>query len=183
MLEGFGRRFRTAGFSGAGVDTLAEAAGLTSGAFYVHFRSKNEAFRATLIAGLQALREGVLALQRAQGAAWWPAFVQFYLGEKRVCELAEGCALASLMGDVSRMDAALRQEFEAGMDQVVDAILSGPPSPAAPRDRPTALAALATLAGSVTLARSLADPASAAAVAEASTRLLLGQVELPTGAT
>jgi TetR/AcrR family transcriptional regulator, transcriptional repressor for nem operon len=45
LIEAAGRGFRTSGFGGIGVDGLAKAAGLTSGAFYIHFSSKREAFR------------------------------------------------------------------------------------------------------------------------------------------
>ena len=59
ILRGAGRGFRRAGFGGAGVDGLAKEAGVTSGAFYAHFKSKADAFRETIGTGLKDLREGV----------------------------------------------------------------------------------------------------------------------------
>ena len=44
LIEAAGRGFPH-WFGGIGVDGLAKAAGLTSGAFYIHFSSKREAFR------------------------------------------------------------------------------------------------------------------------------------------
>jgi TetR/AcrR family transcriptional repressor of nem operon len=51
MIAAASRGFRSNGYAGIGVDGLAKAAGVTSGAFYSHFGSKDAAFdiaRATL---------------------------------------------------------------------------------------------------------------------------------------
>jgi AcrR family transcriptional regulator len=55
ILEAAGRSFRKGGFGGIGVDGLAKEAGLTSGAFYVHFGSKAEAFRESVQQGMADL--------------------------------------------------------------------------------------------------------------------------------
>ena len=52
ILNAAGRGFRSLGFGGIGVDGLAKDAGVTSGAFYGHFSSKAEAFKAAAVAGL-----------------------------------------------------------------------------------------------------------------------------------
>ena len=62
LLQGAGRGFRKAGFGGIGVDGLAKEAGVTSGAFYVHFDSKAQAFRESVALGMAELRGGVLYL-------------------------------------------------------------------------------------------------------------------------
>ena len=67
ILDAAGRGFRRLGFGGVGVDGLAKEAGVTSGAFYGHFPSKAEAFKAAAVAGLVQLREGVESLQASEG--------------------------------------------------------------------------------------------------------------------
>jgi AcrR family transcriptional regulator len=57
MVAAAGRGFRRQGFGGIGVDGLAKEAEVTSGAFYGHFSSKGEAFKAALVAGLEARRQ------------------------------------------------------------------------------------------------------------------------------
>ena len=42
ILEAAARLFRERGIDGTGVDAITEAAGLTHGAFYSHFGSKEE---------------------------------------------------------------------------------------------------------------------------------------------
>ena len=63
MLEAAGRGFRKYGYAGIGVDGLAKAAGVTSGAFYSHFGSKDGAFEVALIAGLDEVIEGIPKFQ------------------------------------------------------------------------------------------------------------------------
>src|SRR4051794_9183811 len=91
LVAAAGRGFRTGGFGGAGVDSLAKGAGLTSGAFYAHFDSKAEAFRLVVADSLAVLRKGVLAFQERNGRHWRDPFVDFYLGERMQVDLAQAC--------------------------------------------------------------------------------------------
>lgn len=173
ILDAVGRGFRKGGFGGVGVDGLAKEAGVTSGAFYVHFDSKAAAFRESVAAGMADLKEGVRHFQATHGPAWWPEFVRFYLGAKRTCELPESCALQSLAPEVARSDASSRAGFEAALLDVAATVAAGSPSDNAPSDVDAALAAMATLVGAVTFARAVDDPAVADRIAAAAERLLL----------
>lgn len=173
IVDAAGRSFRKGGYGGIGVDGLAREAGVTSGAFYVHFDSKSAAFQAAVERGMDELREGVLHFQAGHGRAWWPEFVRFYLGFKRTCDLSESCTLQSLSPEVGRSEDAVHQVFEAGLDAVADAIVKGPASPKVPRDLDAARAALAQLAGAVTLGRACTE-AMSQRIADAAGRALLG---------
>src|SRR5690242_4670685 len=96
ILQSAGRGFRRHGFGGLGVDGLARDAGVTSGAFYAHFKSKSQAFREAVGAGLGDLKLGIETLQRERGSRWRDALIDFYVGERRTCSLTESCALQSL---------------------------------------------------------------------------------------
>ena len=173
ILDAAGRGFRKGGFGGIGVDGLAKEAGVTSGAFYAHFNSKAAAFRESVAQGMADLKEGVGHFQAIYGAHWWPEFVRFYLGTKRKCELSESCALQSLASEVARSDASSRAVFAAELLDVATLIASGPASDDAPADVEAAMVALATLAGTVTLARAVDDRAMADRFAAAAERVLL----------
>ncbi len=175
ILEAAGRSFRKGGFGGVGVDGLAKEAGVTSGAFYVHFESKSVAFREAVRQGMRELKEGVLYFQSQHGEAWWPEFVKFYLGFKRTCDLSESCTLQSLSPEVGRSDEASRAVFEEGLRDVVEAILTGPRSCEAPRDLDATLLALASLIGAVTLGRAVGSGALSDQIAESTGRALLGE--------
>lgn len=173
ILAAAGRGFRKGGFGGAGVDGLAKEAGVTSGAFYVHFDSKAAAFRESVVQGMSDLKDAVRHFQTTYGRTWWREFVRFYLGAKRKCELPESCALQSLAPEVARSDASSRAAFEVELLEVAAAIASGPPSDDAPSDVDAAWAAMATLVGAVTFARAVNDPEAADRIAAAAERALL----------
>ena len=167
MVAAAGRGFRRQGFGGIGVDGLAKEAEVTSGAFYGHFSSKGEAFKAALVAGLEELRQGVEGLRAEHGAKWVAAFVDFYLGQKRVCELGASCALQSLTSEVQRADDGIKAVFETEITAVVNAVADGLPGRTAKERRARAWALLSILSGGVTMARAVADKDVSAAIASA----------------
>ncbi|MBI5462293.1 MAG: TetR/AcrR family transcriptional regulator [Gammaproteobacteria bacterium] len=173
ILDAAGRVFRRGGYGGIGVDGLAKEAGVTSGAFYVHFASKADAFRESIVQAVADVTGAVRQFQSDYGADWWPAFVRFYLGTKRKCELPESCGLQSLAAEVARTDASAKSAFEAELRKVASAIIAGPKSPYAPADEDAACSALATLIGAVTLARAVGDPTLADRIASSAEKALL----------
>lgn len=152
ILASAGRGFRRHGFGGLGIDGLAKAAGVTSGAFYAHFKSKTEAFRAAVGAGMAELADGVAGM-KAEGGAWVARFVDFYLTERRTCDLDESCALQSLTTEVARADPETRADYEAELRRTIDTLASGVDG-----DRSRAIAMLAALSGGVSMARAVNDP-------------------------
>lgn len=167
IVRAAGHGFRRRGYDGLGVDALAREAGVTSGAFYGHFENKAVAFRAALSAGLEELRAGIVALQGEHGRHWRDRFVDFYVTERRTCDLSEGCALQSLTLDAARADELTRATYEAEWIRVRDAAANGL-SAGTPRDRRArATALLALLSGGVSIARAVRTPETSAAVADA----------------
>lgn len=165
ILNAAGRGFRRLGFGGVGVDGLAKEAGVTSGAFYGHFPSKAEAFKAAAVAGLVQLREAIEELRAREGEGWLAAFVDFYMSVRRTCDLAESCALQSLTPEVARADRATKTAYEAELLKVAEAVAEGLPNGTLPARRKTAWAILAMLSGGVSIARSAADPKTGAQIA------------------
>jgi AcrR family transcriptional regulator len=158
ILHAAGRGFRRLGFGGIGVDGLAKEAGVTSGAFYGHFPSKAEAFKAAAVAGLVQLREAVEDLRVKEGDAWLEKFVDFYLSVRRTCDPGESCALQSLTPEVARADRDTKTAFEAELLKVVEAVAVGLSNGTLPARRKTAWAIVSILSGGVSIARSTADP-------------------------
>jgi TetR/AcrR family transcriptional repressor of nem operon len=157
ILGAAGRGFRRLGYGGIGVDGLAKEAGVTSGAFYGHFPSKAEAFKAAALAGLVELREGVEHLRAKEGDAWLEKFADFYMSVRRTCDLGESCALQSITPEVARADHDTKAAYEAEMLTVVEAVAEGLTRGTLPERRKSAWAILALLSGGVTLARSTED--------------------------
>lgn len=142
------RSFKKGGYRGVGVDGLAKEAGVTSGAFYGHFKSKEAAFKAAIISGMAELSAAITELQQQYGDDWWVEFAKFYTSQKRTCDLAESCALQSLSSEVGRSKEDIRALFETELLQVAD--LAG-----REKDMDKTWARLAILVGGVTLARAV----------------------------
>lgn len=157
LMAAAGKGFRSGGFGGIGVDGLAKAAGLTSGAFYAHFGSKAEAFRQAARQGIDDLAKGIAAF-REGGAGWPQRFIDFYLTERVTCDIGEACALQSLTVDVARADAPTRGDFAQGLEASIAALAPGT------GDRASAIALLALLSGGVSMARAVDDPVLAAEI-------------------
>ncbi len=159
ILGAAGRGFKKAGFGALGVDALASSAGVTSGAFYGHFRSKAEAFRSALSLGLRELRQGIEALQAQNERGWVEALAEFYFTERVHCDLADGCALPSLSQDVARSDAKTKAVFETELLAILASLSAGLERRGVRKNDAAARAIVmaAIFAGGVTLARSVRD--------------------------
>lgn len=179
ILDAAARGFRKGGFGGLGVDGLAREAGVTSGAFYVHFKSKADAFRESVAQGVADVEQGLRQFQTTHPRSWWSEFVRFYLGAKRKCELGESCGLQSLASEVARADAASRKAFTAELMKVARVIADGPRPSDAPATVDEAYSAVSMLIGAVTLTRAVDDTTLANGIAAAAESALLSKTRKP----
>ena len=122
------------------------AAGLTRGAFYAHFKSKDDLFAEVIRAG-----HGLLARTRAAGPE---AAVDAYLARDDLAANALACTLAALPSDVARAPLPARLAYANALHALIGELA---------RNRPRKLDADATVAailavGAVSLARASGDP-------------------------
>jgi TetR/AcrR family transcriptional regulator, transcriptional repressor for nem operon len=94
ILDHAARLFRLRGHAGTNIDDVMLAAGLTRGAFYAHFDSKDALFA-------EAVRSGHGLLARLRGGEP-EAVLKAYLDKAELAATAQGCTLAALAGEVSR---------------------------------------------------------------------------------
>ncbi|MBL4906159.1 MAG: TetR/AcrR family transcriptional regulator [Sneathiella sp.] len=125
MLDAASQGFRRHGFAGIGVDGIAKAAGVTSGAFYAHLGSKDAAFQAALIEGLDEVIQNIPLFQRDHNTEWVKAFADYYLGQPHREDLECGCAMASLTPEVVRGDKELHRLYEEKMTTIARIVAKG----------------------------------------------------------
>jgi AcrR family transcriptional regulator len=155
IIEAAGRRFKEDGIDGAGVAAVMSDAGLTNGAFYAHFASKEDLVANVLADQLRAQRQSFDAQLSAQ--AGLEAFIGAYLSPQHRDQSAEGCPSAALLDEIARRPAATRQAFTDELLTTADDIaarLDGTDTEAARTD---ALTILGFMIGALQLARALAD--------------------------
>ena len=173
IINAAGELFRKEGYGGSGIDGLTKAAGVTNGAFYGHFKTKRDAFRTAIVAGLEDLRRGISEIKATGAKDWLRTFVDFYLGPKRICDIGESCALPSLSPDVMRADIETRIVYQAELLGIIAEISAGLPGRSENARDETAITLLALLSGGVVLARTVPDPALSERIAQAVKRAAL----------
>ena len=162
IIETAGRRFKRDGIDGSGVATLMADAGLTNGAFYAHFASK-EALVATAVAGqLREQRESLSAV--APGRAGVEQFVRAYLSAEHRDNPADGCPSAALLDEIGRSTDATKRAYSDGLLAVIDDIAARLDSADQPSARVKTISVFAMMAGTLQLSRALADRQLAVAV-------------------
>lgn len=155
ILIAASQNFRSNGYSGIGVDGIAKAAGVTSGAFYSHFGSKDGAFDAALIVGLNEVIEGIPQFQSNFGKKWVEEFAEYYLSQKHQNDLACGCAMTTLSPEVVRATNETQATYEKMMSKIIDLAADGLEGGSKEDKRSRAWAMLSILIGGLTMARAV----------------------------
>jgi len=157
VIDVASRLFREHGFDGIGLKDLMAGAGMTQGAFYKQFESKED------LAAQASRRALEWALGRWSAAAAsnpgdpLSAVVDFYLSQEHCAERPDGCPVVALGADAARHGPDVRASFEAGIKEYLE-LLGGWIGGADGGEADSkAMAVLATMVGAVLLARSVND--------------------------
>jgi TetR/AcrR family transcriptional repressor of nem operon len=156
MIEASGRRFKRDGFDGAGISALVADAGLTNGAFYGHFASKNALIATVVSEQLAAQVAAVEALPL--GLTSVEGFVREYLSSEHRDDPAHGCPSAALLDEISRQDLATRKAYTDGAAALIGAIERHLHAAGTVGARDRAIGLFTLLISSLQLARAVTDP-------------------------
>jgi AcrR family transcriptional regulator len=155
IIDTAGQRFKQDGFDGSGVATLMADAGLTNGAFYAHFESKEDLF-ATVV-GEELNRQAASFSDLKPGRDGLAQFIGVYLSPEHRDNPSLGCPSAALLDEIGRCADTTKQAYTAGALAIVEEITTR----LAPQDRRsarrTALALFTLLVGTLQLSRAVAD--------------------------
>ena len=155
ILEAAGRRFKQDGIDGAGVATVMSDAGLTNGAFYAHFSSKEDLVANVLADQLRAQRQSIDT--ESPNRAGLEAFVRSYLSPEHRDQFGDGCPSAALLDEIARRPTETRDVFTAEVMGVVDDIASRLDPTDVEAARAGALTVFGLMVGTLQLARTLTD--------------------------
>src|ERR687897_2251885 len=102
ILEAAGRRLKRDGIDGSGVATLMADAGLTNGAFYAHFDSKEDLVATTVADQLREQRESFSGMPIQH-------IVRAYLSVEHRNDTEGGCPSAALLDEIARSSDAVKR--------------------------------------------------------------------------
>lgn len=174
IIETAGRRLKQDGVDGSGIATLMKDAGLTNGAFYAHFESKDQLVASVVADQVRAQAETFAALP--PGREGLVQFVQWYLSPDHRDGRDTGCPSAALLDEIVRCNDEAKQAYTDGARDILDEVavrLSPRKSKAA---RQTAIGLFAMMVGTLQLARAVSDPEMSDEVLAAGVRNALAAI-------
>jgi TetR/AcrR family transcriptional repressor of nem operon len=145
---------RERGIEGIGVDALAKAAGMTHGAVYSHFASKEELAAAAVRRSADEIRENWIADAGGEGSpGMLNRLVRSYVSRAHRDQPGTGCPMAAMGPDATRHGKDVRRAFADATLAMIDVVAnaSAGETPEARRDE--AIAAISSMVGAIVLSR------------------------------
>jgi TetR/AcrR family transcriptional repressor of nem operon len=155
IIETAGRRLKRDGIDGSGIATLMADAGLTNGAFYAHFASKDDLVASVVEEELRLQAAALSVL--APGLAGVEQLVRAYLSPGHRDHPDAGCPSAALLDEIGRSADAAKDAYTAGaktfIEQIATRLAPGDPESAHGR----ALILFTMIIGTLQLSRAVTD--------------------------
>jgi TetR/AcrR family transcriptional repressor of nem operon len=174
VLETASRQIREHGIEALGVADCMRGAGLTHGAFYGHFSSRDalilEALEHAVIQGEKRIASLVTGAEK-QGETPLQSIAEGFLSERHVKNPGNGCALCALAGEARHANPDVREQLTQYVrklaSRIAQAVSSDSETPA--------LGIVATIVGAITLARGVDDDKLAKSILSESLALVMSQ--------
>lgn len=173
IVDAAARAIRRSGYDGTGVADIMKEAGLTHGAFYAHFASR-EAMLAEAAdrAGAEsnALAARVIAAVPPEQSL--QALIQVYLSKEHLAGIETGCPISALGSEMPRQSPEVRRAATLRIKEMVDLVARQFPDWGQPGAHERALVTVATMVGTLMLARAVDDAALSDALCSATLKSL-----------
>lgn len=154
IIKAASELFRKNGFSFTGIDALMDKAGLTAGAFYAHFDSKEhlleEALKTALDESYKRLTgymDNVPLEQRAE------TLLRLYLSEAHRDAPHKGCPMVGLAAELGRQSETVRKIVAAHLERMTAYLAEGIKDGTAEERRARALGLVTSAVGGLLLSR------------------------------
>jgi AcrR family transcriptional regulator len=153
------RAIRRSGYEGTGVADIMKEAGLTHGAFYAHFTSREamlaEAARRACAESAAAAADVAASVPPGKALA---SMLGTYLSKEHLEQVDTGCPLAALGSETSRQTPEVRRVATRHIKEMIDLLARQSPDWGQPAAHERALVTIATMVGALVLARAVDDP-------------------------
>lgn len=156
IVSAAAERMRLEGLSGSGIAAVMQDAGLTHGAFYAHFKNKDELMSAALENALEENRKRwVSAPKKERWTDRLSRLAKRYLTSAHRTELRNSCALASLGSEAARSEPSFKHSYEREFIKTLNAVCGSEVDVQDSQKTEDALAFMSLIIGSITLARAV----------------------------
>jgi len=174
ILDIAGRQIKERGLESLSIDALMKKAGLTKGAFYGHFASRDELL---LEATREAGKSGNAVLNSLIKNGVHPSFetvIDAYLDWQHVVNPGYGCAVCALAGEAKSAPEPVKAELTDNFENQVRFIAK---SIGGKRAIEQARAVMSAFIGAISIARTLSDETLAKSIVTETRNLLLQSVK------
>lgn len=154
IIDVAARLFKVNGTDGTGIAAIMAEAGLTNGAFYAHFASK-EALLEAVISDQLSTQLGLFK-KELQDKDGLENIINLYLSQEHLRSCAGGCPSAALLGDISKRAASTRKVYTEGLEGITGELMDTIKGNSADSKR-VILALLGLLIGTLQLARTVTN--------------------------
>ncbi len=167
------RAIRRSGYNGTGVADIMKEAGLTHGAFYAHFESREAMLaEAADCAGAQANAAAAKIISAVPPDQALKTLVGTYLSKEHVDAIETGCPISALGSEMPRQSPEVRRAATLRIKEMIDLVARQLPDWGQPSAHERALAMVASMVGTLILARAVDDSALSDALCNASLKSL-----------
>lgn len=159
ILASASRLFPRKGYDSVSIDMLMDDAGLTRGAFYNHFRNKDEVYAEAII---YASLRSPISLEKAKASSlkiWFDKTIGRYMSRDHVDEAPSPCPIAFLVTDIGQRQGTIRNTYTRVFKNLSYTIKKRLQGNGVKRE--TAMAVSAMMIGAVAVARALDDQKTA----------------------
>jgi TetR/AcrR family transcriptional regulator, transcriptional repressor for nem operon len=155
IIDKAGHRFKQDGIDGSGISTLMSDAGLTNGAFYAHFTSKDDLVAHVVAAELHKQLSTYDTVR--PGRPGLEDLIREYLSPEHRDHPGAGCPSAALLDEIGRCGEATKQAYTDGARTVIEEIAARltPEDPQSARGK--AIGLYTMMVGTLQLSRALSD--------------------------
>ena len=161
IVRNAARKLRVEGLNGPGVASVMKASGLTVGGFYKHFRSKEELLADAVALGFSEFYEKAhSSLKDVPREKWWKEIVRLYLSPEHCDHPGTGCPVAALAPEIARAKLSLRKKIASRIEGLTGQWVAIMPGATAAEREQNFYVIFSAMAGAVTLARLLTEPAA-----------------------
>ena len=157
VIDVASRLFREHGFDGIGLKDLMEGAGLTHGAFYKQFASKEDLAAQASRRALESASGRWSAAAAANPQDQLGAVIALYLSTEHRAARMDGCPIVALGADAARQGAEVKASFEAGIREYLEMLGRWLGKPEGQDPSGKVMAIFSTMVGAVVLSRALND--------------------------
>ena len=168
------RLFREHGFDGIGLKDLMEGAGLTQGAFYKQFASKEDLAAQASRRALESVSSRWSAAAAANPKDPLSAVVAIFLSTDHREERMDGCPIVALGSDAARQGSDVKASFEAGIREYLRLLDCWVGEADGEEPSGKAMAILSTMVGAVVLSRAVNDKRLSKQFLQAAAKSVMG---------